>query len=409
MFIGPRTERLLRIGSNFSDQEAFPQKSPLRKGFFTRRLASILVLLFFNALLRIKKKTAPLPSHPKRILICNIASFGDVVISTVVLPVLKRHYPNSEIGFLAASQAVQLLEEHPFITRVHSFDHWYGFRTQGFGKAFLRHFKSFRKSVREIRECNYELAIDLYPCFPNAIPLLSKTRIPVRMGHPTGGYSNLLTHSIPWSEKPEYMGQVHLNLLRTLGIDTRNASPLPCYLMDKAPLKEFPEEYLVVHMGTSHHLKEWDREKWVQLIRLLHDRGFIVVLTGQGEREQVHCDQVFSETGCYNYCNKLNWSDFVSVIQNAKMLISVDSVAVHLAAAVQIPSVILFTGINSPHMWIPPYPLCKPLMHQVSCAPCFKKQGCKQMSCIRKIQVEDVLRSVYALDLLHPRQVFPYF
>jgi heptosyltransferase-3 len=140
-------------------------------------------------------------------------------------------------------------------------------------------------------------------------------------------------------------------------------------------------------MGTSHQPKEWDVDKWIELIHLLHEKKFTVVLTGLGAREQINCNRVSSATGCYNYCNQLEWPDFAHVIQHAKAMISVDTAAVHLAAAVQTPSVILFAGINSPHMWVPPYPLCKVLMHRVR----------YPSSRIGEIQAADVIRSLESI------------
>ncbi|HSX38041.1 MAG TPA: glycosyltransferase family 9 protein, partial [Chlamydiales bacterium] len=218
----------------------------------------------------------PIPENPQKILLCNIANLGDVVISTTVLPIVKKRYPNCEIGFLTSSMAKVAIQDHPLVSRVHVFDHWY-LSTYGKCKAALHHWKTRKRALSEIGQ--YDLAIDLYSYFPNAIPLLTKARIPIRIGYPTGGFSNLLTHPMKWDFPDRYVGIAHFHLLTALGIDIIDESPLPAYNYKKKSSK-----HIVVHMGSSSKLKEWEPKKWVQLIQRIEESDSEVILTGKGER-----------------------------------------------------------------------------------------------------------------------------
>jgi len=360
---------------------------------FLRRKIKLLLIHLLNVFFWFKRETRSLPEDPKKILICNIASFGDVVISTVVLPVLKRRYPKAELGFLLSSQTAEVLQDHPFVSYLHTFDHWYRNWRRGVWRAFIEHVKGRYRVIKEIQKCGYDMAIDLYPVFwMSILPLLSKTKIPIRIGYSIEGYSHLLTHSIPLRALPQYKGKTHLNLLEILGIDVSQDSPFPFCVSKKAPQRGFIQDYIVVHMGTSYALKEWNIQKWSQVIQTLSDQGEKVILTGKGNREQMLCDRVSSTVKCMNYCNQLSWSEFASVVQHAKLLISVDSVAVHLASAVLAPCIVLFAGISCMTTWNPPYPLCQALMKQVRCSPCLNRQGCKSMTCIQEIQPKEILR-----------------
>ncbi|MDP1607989.1 MAG: glycosyltransferase family 9 protein [Chlamydiales bacterium] len=317
------------------------------------------------------------------------------MISTTVLPALKREFPGCEIGFLLASPAAELLQSHPFVDRVHVFDHWYANRRKGVFRAIVDHLRGGSRAIKEIRQMRYEIAIDLQPYFPNAIPLLFKAKIPVRIGYSTGGFSNLLTESVSWSA--EYMGRHHLNLLAHVKIDTSKDSPLPNYIVSQKPDCEFPPGYFAVHMGTAHCLKEWDEKKWIELICEMQKQGRKVILTGYGKEEQLRCDRVSLAAGCLNYCNRLGWSDFAFAIQQAKLVISVDSVTVHLAAGTKTPLIVLFAGMNDPGQWVPSYSKCRSIMKRVPCAPCFERRGCSHMSCIRDIEVKEVLEVISML------------
>lgn len=203
-----------------------------------RRWGSVWLLLALNAFFQGRKKREKIPISPKRILVCNIANLGDVVISTTALPVLKREFPGCEIGFLLASSATELLQQHPFVDRVHVFDHWYANRRKGVFRAIVDHLKGRSRAIKEIRQCDYELAIDLHPYFPNAIPLLFKAKIPARIGYSTGGFSNLLTESVSWSVKQISMGRRHLNLLSHLKIRAK-ILPCPAILQAKSQIVSF--------------------------------------------------------------------------------------------------------------------------------------------------------------------------
>jgi ADP-heptose:LPS heptosyltransferase len=357
------------------------------------------ILLFSDWLLSFfRSKRVPIPENPQKILLCNIANLGDVVISTTVLPLIKKRYPNCEIGFLVSSAAEIAIQNHPLVSRIHVFDHWY-ISTYGKCKAALHHWTHSRKAIKELRQARYDISINLYSYFPNALPLLARARIPVRIGYTTGGFSSQLTHPMKWDFADRYVGCAHLHLLTALGIEIAHESPLPSY-----DYKKNTSDYVVIHMGSSSRVKEWEMAKWIQLIRQIEKSGIPVLLTGKGEQEQLLCNEVASQTGSKNLCNRLNWPDFVSTIQEASLLIAVDSVTVHIAAGTLTPTIVIFAGVNSPHMWVPPAASCKPMMHRVPCAPCFNKSGCSSMLCIRGIAVTDVFQHVKSILTVIPRE-----
>src|SRR3990167_1467777 len=253
----------------------------LKNGLFVRNPLSNMILIIWNWFLSWKKReTIHIANSPKKIIVCNIANFGDVVISTTVLPVLKKKYPNCEIGFLTSTASAIVVKEHPSVARIHSFDHWYLHRHLGLCKAVLHHWKTRRRVLQELKLNAYDLAIDLYSYFPNAIPLLSKSNIPVRIGYKTGGFSNLLTHPVEWNFHHQYVAYAHLHLLKTLGIDVIHETPLPDYNYKQSNLN-----HIVVHLGSLNSLKEWKLENWISLINRLESDGYKIFLTGKGARE----------------------------------------------------------------------------------------------------------------------------
>lgn len=348
---------------------------------------------FFLKLLIFHRREFPIVELPQKILVCNIANLGDVVISTAALRAIKRKYPDAKIGFLAASKSETAAKNHPLIDFVHVFDHWYQKPSL---RAIVTHLKTERRALREIRAHSYDAAIDLHPYFPNAVPLLYNTRIPVRIGYSSGGFSPLLTHSYPFADPGRYIGHAFLRLLTPFGVRSEFETPLPFYPIARKD-SIVAEPYIVIHMGTSSPLKEWPVELWKELVRRLSGLGHRLVFTGQGEKEARAVKSVCSAaTTGIDLTNRLNWIEFSQVIQQAKLLISVDSASIHLAAAASVPTVALFCGIADLRMWLPPYSRAKGMIESVPCAPCFNKRGCDSMACIRQISIDAVLETAKA-------------
>jgi ADP-heptose:LPS heptosyltransferase len=326
------------------------KSSLLKNGFFVRRPLSNALLLFLSKILKIKGPPPSIPTSFKKILLCNIANLGDVVISTVVLPVIKEHFPDCEIGFMVSSQSAVVIKDHPLVTRVHRFDHWYLHRFEGLCKAVLHHWITRWRLLRELRQVQYDVAIDLYSYFPNSALVLRKSQIPIRIGYSTGGFVGLFTHPVEWNFEDRYVGYAHLHLLTLLKMDVEGVSPLPYY-----NYKKETKNYVVVHMGSSQKSKEWNLDEWIKLIRDLEAKGHKVVLTGKGKREKALCKQVASQTSAQDLSDQLSWIEFVTTIQEASQLFSVDSVALHIAAASQTPVIGFFTKKETVRMWSPPY------------------------------------------------------
>lgn len=342
---------------------SYSNRKLLSKGLTVQNPFANFCLRWVDRVLRfcVTKKPMPLPPNPKRILLANIANLGDVVIATTVIPSLQKQFPNAKIDFLVNSMAKEVVAHHPAISIVHVFDHFY--LRKSF-QALLRHFKTARAAKREIRSLHYDIAIDLQPFFPNAIPFLHRSGIPSLLGYATGGFGSLLTHSYPDECGFDcYMGKNHLKLLEQAGMPISMDRPLPYY--PSSGSGAVSRDYIVVHMGSSRTEKKWVREEWVSLINQLQKMA-PVVLTGKGNREGDQCAVVAMETGAQDLSNQLDWQEFATIVQKAELVITVDSAAVHLAAASQTPCLVIFSEINPPSLWIPDYAKCKALIHRRS-------------------------------------------
>jgi len=296
---------------------------------------------------RIKSK--PIPQKIERLLISNIAHLGDLVLATSILEPIKKAYPGIKIGFLVSSFSKQVIEEHPLVDFIHVFDHWKLNRAKiPFWKKVFCYFRTRSLAIKEIKGKHYDVALDLYIYFPNTIFLFWQSRIPIRVGYQSGGAGPLLTHSLPRVDNKRHIVENHFALLEFLGIfSSPQVFPLP-----------IPEEIasleglVIFHMGEPGSLKAWKPEYWKTLGRSL--KGVQIAFTGQNKEEFEAAAHIVQEIpSALNLCGKLSFLELACLIKKAKLLISVDSVPLHLAASYKTPTIALFSKHSFPDQWRP--------------------------------------------------------
>ncbi|HSQ30257.1 MAG TPA: glycosyltransferase family 9 protein [Gemmatimonadaceae bacterium] len=387
--------------------------SALRNGYLVQHRAMNLALRARDAWLRSRGSRAPVGTVavPRRLLVCVGGHLGDAVLATSVLPTLQSAYPDAEIGVLAPSWARPVFEGHPAIRWLHALDHW---KTNRAGTALRRWAANRRTAARarkEIRQVRYDTAIDLYPFFPNASALLADAAIPTRIGYTSGGGGPLYTHAVPWADTTRHTVEQHDMLLRAFLPDVPPGAPrydLPplgraeCArgraTLSKLSIAE--GSYVIMHPGVGDWRKRWPAHHWRALVARLrrHDAGLAVVFTGHGDADAAliddirdHDDSLISRCGC------TSWGELRYLLANASLVVGVDSVAAHLAAAHDVPCIAIMAAMSDPAHWRPLGSRVRVLTNAVPCAPCFRSKGCATMSCVRGVSVDAVEGAAVAL------------
>jgi len=300
--------------------------------------------------------------RPRRILLANIAHIGDVLIATSILPPLRQAFPDVEIGMLVGSWCRNVVEGHPDIAHVHVLDNAVLNRAAPSGRhRLLRHARSWFAARAEIRALGYDTAIDLYFHWPNSIPLIWAAGIPRRIGYDCGGFGPLLTDAFPWRDEPRHVAQSQCALLRALGLDQPETAPPRMSLPPLAPTDwdHLPGNlragsYIILHPGTGDPDKEWPVTHWIALAQRLAAEGQRLALTGRGPREAAIIAEIGTAVpSAVNLCDALSWVQLRQVIKDARLLVGVDSMAAHLAAASATPFVGLFSGQARLTWWRP--------------------------------------------------------
>lgn len=175
--------------------------------------------------------------------------------------------------------------------------------------------------------------------------------------------------------------------------------PKACIKTDFRPLSG---NYIVFFPGASWHGRQWPLKNFAELASRLHtELGWPFVLCGgYGDIELVEQLGVALTVPFVNLAGKTSLAELAGVICNSRMLISNETSAVHIAAAVGTPTVCVLGGGH--HGRFVPYPSdlpgIKPLVaaHPMPCFNCNWK--CSQqyeetdsVPCIQKIDIHRIL------------------
>jgi heptosyltransferase-2/heptosyltransferase-3 len=157
-------------------------------------------------------------------------------------------------------------------------------------------------------------------------------------------------------------------------------------------------DYFVIHPGSGAPAKLWPADRWARIADEVSRRGFEVVLTG-GESERALVDRIAGETACRirSLVGKTSLKTLAAVFQRARVVAGVDSGPLHLAVAVDTPTLHLF-GPSEPARFGPwgdptTHPVVSAGMRCKSCGDLrlSRPEGTGCMLAIRERQVAGVL------------------
>lgn len=316
--------------------------------YFIRSRKSLFIVKIVDALLNLCIKSSGQPARPvRRVLLLAHQHLGDVLLSSSLLPELHRAFPGIQIGFLVGSWSKAIIEAHPKVKWVHTFDH--SRLNRSTSSTFIRkirHLRTFFSSLIAIKKVRYDAAVALSPFFANGIPLAFAARIPQRIGFSTGGFGALLTSQVAWPKETRHICDGYLRLLEELrGFKSSGAFIQP----DLEGLCGTESDFagaVVVHPGAGCPNKQWPPKRWAEVIKQLCSDGQKVVITGKGKSD-ARCIREIVEllpegNSVENLCDKLTWIQYIDLVRSASLLVSVDTMSVHVASAYNTPSVVIY-------------------------------------------------------------------
>jgi ADP-heptose:LPS heptosyltransferase len=349
------------------------------------------------------------PAHSNGIGLIRMDYIGDFILWLDAAKEFRNLYPNTKITLIANHTWSDLARLLPYWDEVISVDR----------KRLTRNLLYRFKTLRQIRQLGFELAIQ--PTFSREYlrgdSLIRASRALHRIGS-TGNLSNInswqknisdkwYSQLIPATAKPLMELQRNAEFMRGIGLRdfVANIPALPKFpdLPDNLTIEQ---PYFVVFPGSSRPGKQWPTAQFGKLLaEVAAQRGWHAVLCGSRE-EYVLCAQIITvaRVEATNLAGKTSLSELFELIRRAKILVSNDTSAVHIAAAVGTPSVCILGGGHYGRFM--PYvvncanqPIPVPVVHRMNCFGC--NWQCTQphdkdvaMPCISAITIDHVMEAI---------------
>jgi predicted lipopolysaccharide heptosyltransferase III len=286
-----------------------------------------------------------------KILLLQLKRIGDLILTTPAINGLRETFPDCEITLVATSECAGLLPAIANVDRV--FTTRRKWRDLGaFWSVILGKFDYCVDFTRNDRSA-------LLAFLSGAQRRVVSYRVREQSKIRARAYTDFVGVRVRDMHTVDY----NLALVESLGVGETSAMPhleLPETTFEKteALLREWniTKPYLIFHPGSARLEKLWDAERWAQVIDSFgQNDGFDLVLTsGSSREEQAHVAAIKSNTRqkVIDLSAKTDLLTLAALVRQARLLVSVDSAPVHLAAATGTPQVVLF-GPTNPFHWRP--------------------------------------------------------
>ena len=370
-----------------------------------------------NAMLQFASRLAwreQLPSEPKKICVWRTGNIGDLVCALPALAAIKRTWPKAELTLLTSPGKRGAPGAQELLSGAEWIDHLW---------VYYRDELSLGTFARELRERDFNVVIRLPQNM--STPWLELRQILflmlfVRVRHAR----NFAVGSLLWlgrgparalskSRDIEHEADRQLRLVSEYTVTAHAAEfPLPLSAELQAEAARVLEQHgisseglLCISPGAKRSTNRWPASRFGEVARRwIEDGGRVLVLGSESDHALGVEIREIAGPGTTNLCGQSPILLAAALIQRAQLLASNDTGAIHLAAAVQTPSVVPFSARDVPDRWFPYFSEAtpehsRPIVHRRSpaCSPCWLESCPHENRCLSEIPTDQVWESARAI------------
>jgi len=311
-----------------------------------------------------------------RALVVKLRHHGDVLLAAPVLTTLKSHAP--------------MFDGHPALSELHVVGR--NWKALGAMERFSREMELFGR----LRARRYDLLVHLSEQPRGA--WLARTlgaRYSVAPAMPGRGrfWAKSFTHLYPVvGGGRRHQVELNLDALRRVGVQPsladRKVVFVPGKQAEAKASRLAPEGFIHMHPASRWTFKCWPAEKNAELIDRFASEGHQVVLTSSGDPAELDMVQ---KIVALSRAKTISTKELGALTARARLFVGVDSMPMHLAAAMGTPTVALF-GPSGENEW-GPWNVERRIVTTVhTCRPC-GLDGCgggKVSECLSFLPVDAV-------------------
>ncbi|HEU0283126.1 MAG TPA: lipopolysaccharide heptosyltransferase I [Gallionella sp.] len=281
-----------------------------------------------------------------QILLVKTSSLGDVLHNLPVVSDIARHYPNAQIDWVVEESFAALPRLHPAVRSIIpvAVRRWRG---KLLSAAVWREIAALRNTLAAQR---YDIAIDTQGLLKSA--LLMHGAYGLRCGFDRDSAREPLAASLYQRTFPVATGQHAVERNRQLAAQALGytlegradygirppAIARPAWLRD--------EPYAVLLHATSRADKLWGEANWIALGRYLREKNIRCILPWGSEAERTRSLRLAEAIPDAVAPPRLSLNEAAALLGGAQAVVGVDTGLAHLAAALGIPTVGIYTATD---------------------------------------------------------------
>ncbi len=278
------------------------------------------------------------------ILFIKTSSLGDVIHHMPALTEARAARPGARFAWLVEEAFAPLVRLHPAVDAVVPVasrrwrKSWYGPAT----------WSEIAASLRALRAVDYETIIDTQGLLRTG--LLARIARGTRHGYDAGSIREPFA-SVFYNVRHTVSRDLHAverNRILTglaLGYAPKGA---PDFGLERARLEKSgkPQKasYVVLLHSTAQPQKEWPVDNWIALGRAIQRQGLDVVLPWGTPAERARAEQIAASLPGAGVPERAPLDRVAQLIGGAHSVVGVDTGLLHLAAALGVPLVAIFSG-----------------------------------------------------------------
>nr|WP_198984446.1 lipopolysaccharide heptosyltransferase I [Herbaspirillum sp. ASV7] len=284
-----------------------------------------------------------------KILIVRVSSLGDVVHNMPMVADIRRHFPGAQIDWVVEEGYTSLVRLNPLVHNIIpiALRRW---RKTLFSAATRAEISAF---YRTLRVDQYDVVFDTQG--------LLKTSVVMRMARLACGGKRVGLANATEGSGYEPISRIFHDRSVKVGLRTHAvmrarlvAADALGYTLDHEadfalqapPQQRFPwmpdHPYAVFFHGTARADKQWPQDEWIKLGQALFVRGLPVLLPWGNKKEQQAAHVLAAQIPGAQVLPALPLIEAVGLVQQARLVVGLDTGLTHIAAAYCKPTVELY-------------------------------------------------------------------
>jgi ADP-heptose:LPS heptosyltransferase len=286
------------------------------------------------------------PPEIREVLVLRLDRIGDVIMSLPAIWELRKALPSARIRLAVGRWSAEVVRDAPVDEILVWSAPWVGRVAEGAETA-----RALARRARALRSERLDLALDLQGDVRASVLMwLSGARI--RAGYANTGGGWLLTNVIPLDETVSWIEQNRRAVETVLGPAAERVTVDPLTPADREFARRFFEAvpatsrrpFVGLHPSGGRRVKQWSVERWAAVAAgLQRDFGATIFLTGgAADRELAKALTRELAVAPIDTTGRMSVRDTMAVIEGLDLFLSPDTGPMHMACAVDTPSVTVF-------------------------------------------------------------------